>query len=1251
MSRGVLPNRAAVESRWARTGFWLMGWAGIAALAVYSHEWNPVLATGHENGSLTASRSVRPTALTIVSGTVPHAMALPLSGNPLAPMESIPSPSVLKLLADDAHDGDAHGAAVAVSGNCVVAGAYRAGEGRGAVYIWEPDEAGTGNWNQVIRLTIPDGREQEWFGYAVAVSGDMVAAGAYGFRSGAGTVYLFAQDPGDRHGWDLVKSLTASDGGAGDRFGSSLALSGDMLLIGAPGHDAYQGTAYLYERNHGGTNQWGEVKKLTASEGEGGDRFGIAVAIDGDTAVIGSDGKNDFTGGVCVFERNVWGENQWGRLQQLKPDNLKPHDFFGSSVAVQGNTLLIGAPGDDDPASDGGAVYVYTRGDDPVEPWRPAQKLTATGGGEDERFGSATAVYEDLLLIGAQWNNSRGEYAGAAYVFEPAAGTGRSWRPFKKLTPFDGQEQDRFGHAVALSGAFAVIGTHRGDYDPGAVYLMPNTNQPILNVTQDRLVLDEDTQSNALAFTVISPEGANPRVRAVSSDPVLIPDENLRLTHLGQGQWELIVTPAAGRFGGPVTVTLEADDGQGGTGQAVVTIQVNDVNDAPAIVEPDPVPVVMDQNGYPLGFSLTLHAEDVDGDPLTWRILVPANHGVARVNGTGYAKAIRYTPVYNFSGQDRFTVQAGDGRGGIDTRTIQVTIRPRSETTTGQTNPPGTGSPTPTGPANGSGTATPTFTDGGVVPARTPDLPPSTPVPTPTPTPTPTPSPVVVPIPVDSVEVFDDEADTAPLTGITDFDTVSDRRLTLRWNYSGGWTVTDWHVYVRQGDGGFFYLGRTGNGDSRMFVWTRPDFNSQYQFRVWGLYKNDSGQNRTVVLSQSGPMGYNLAGGHTITLQNISNPDDLAPGTVRITDDLYHNQDLRGGTDRDSEIERALVLKFNPGAGDYTNAHVQVSTNGKDFEYLGQTGSGNLGYFRFDANGSFALAVPWNAGPQNNTTYWFRVIAFPSGGGPVTMETGPVLYQVEPPAESPTPAAVEAYDDEHSREPLTGRTDFDDPADRKLSIRWHWDGAEPVTDWHVYVRKGSGGYGFLGRTGNGEARMLNWLSPEINAQYQFRVWGLYKNDRGEDRLVVLSQAGPMGYTLENSQAVTLKMVSNPTDVAPGQAIVVDDLLHGTDLSGQEDEDTPLERALVLKWNPGEGTFINTHILAGTDGLNYSYLGQTGAEDIQYFRFDANGTFAESGDWKKGPQNQTTYWFRIVALREKGKPVTLNAGPVRFKMKE
>lgn len=99
----------------------------------------------------------------------------------------------------------------------------------------------------------------------------------------------------------------------------------------------------------------------------------------------------------------------------------------------------------------------------------------------------------------------------------------------------------------------------------------------------------------------------------------------------------------------------------------------------------------------------------------------------------------------------------------------------------------------------------------------------------------------MIEISANSVEVFDDRAAVEPLIGRTDFDAWADQFLVIRWNLSGDLPISDWHVYVKKGDGGYFFVGRKGDGDLRIWVWKDPDVNAQYQFCVWGLYVDESG--------------------------------------------------------------------------------------------------------------------------------------------------------------------------------------------------------------------------------------------------------------------------------------------------------------------------------------------------------------------------------------------------------------------------
>ncbi|MEW6237514.1 MAG: SUMF1/EgtB/PvdO family nonheme iron enzyme [Candidatus Omnitrophota bacterium] len=246
-----------------------------------------------------------------------------------------------------------------------------------------------------------------------------------------------------------------------------------------------------------------------------------------------------------------------------------------------------------------------------------------------------------------------------------------------------------------------------------------------------------------------------------------------------------------------------------------------------------------------------------------------------------------------------------------------------------------------------------------------------------------------------TVEVFDDERSQEPLSGSTDFDDIGNRLIDIRWNYDGDLPVYAWQIYVRRGDGGYFFLGSTTDGTYRRFVWKNPDVNAQYQFRVWGLYKNDKNQNRSTVLNQPAPIGFNLTGGASIALKKIANPDDIPAHKAIVTDDLYHGTDLSGGFDADSSLERALAIKFNPGTEEYANVHIYISKNGAQYDFLGQTGAPDIYYFRFDGNRTFLLSDNYSQGPQPFEKYWFRVLAIKTEGGVSQMEAGPVAFAVE----------------------------------------------------------------------------------------------------------------------------------------------------------------------------------------------------------------------------------------------------------------
>ena len=179
----------------------------------------------------------------------------------------------------------------------------------------------------------------------MAISGDTVVVGASGKNSNAGAAYIFERNAGGVENWGQVKKLTAGDAAAGDWFGVSVAISGDTVVVGAIEEIRNAGAAYIFERNAGGAGNWGQVKKLIAGDAAAGDYFGGSVAISGDTVVVGAYGKNSYAGAAYIYERNAGGAGNWGQVKKLTAGDAAADDYFGYSVAISGDTVVVGAYG------------------------------------------------------------------------------------------------------------------------------------------------------------------------------------------------------------------------------------------------------------------------------------------------------------------------------------------------------------------------------------------------------------------------------------------------------------------------------------------------------------------------------------------------------------------------------------------------------------------------------------------------------------------------------------------------------------------------------------------------------------------------------------------------------------------------------------------------------------------------------------------------------------------------------------------
>ncbi|GAF91309.1 unnamed protein product, partial [marine sediment metagenome] len=197
-----------------------------------------------------------------------------------------------------------------------------------------------------------------------------------------------------------------------------------------------------------------ETAKLVPSDGAQDDNSGYSVAISGDTAVVGAyadDDNGSSSGSAYVFRYNG---SSWAEEQKLLASDGEANDYFGHAVAISGDTAVVGAYGDDDNGSSSGSAYVFRYNG---SNWSEEQKLLAFGGGVGDQFGYSVAISGDAIVIGAPYDDDNGSNSGSAYVFRY---TGGNWMLQAMLLASDGEANDYFGRAVAISGDTAVVGAY-----------------------------------------------------------------------------------------------------------------------------------------------------------------------------------------------------------------------------------------------------------------------------------------------------------------------------------------------------------------------------------------------------------------------------------------------------------------------------------------------------------------------------------------------------------------------------------------------------------------------------------------------------------------------------------------------------------------------------------------------------------------------------------------------------------------------
>jgi len=214
--------------------------------------------------------------------------------------------------------------------------------------------------------------------------------------------------------WTQQAKLVPADGTAGDYFGFAVAVDADTVVVGAPDVDddgrANIGAAYVFTRA-GGT--WAQQARLTATDARAGAKLGISVALDGDTVVAGA--SSDFTAGLDAGAAYVFTRAgaTWSQQATLLASDADKSDFFGHAVAINANTVVVGAYADDDKGSGSGSVYVFTR---TGTTWSQQGKLVAPDGRASEQLGRAVALERGTVVAGAPGASPHGTGSGAVWI-------------------------------------------------------------------------------------------------------------------------------------------------------------------------------------------------------------------------------------------------------------------------------------------------------------------------------------------------------------------------------------------------------------------------------------------------------------------------------------------------------------------------------------------------------------------------------------------------------------------------------------------------------------------------------------------------------------------------------------------------------------------------------------------------------------------------------------------------------------------
>jgi hypothetical protein len=385
--------------------------------------------------------------------------------------------SETRLAAGDDAPGQQMAYSVAEDGGTVVAGTsdFRKGT-TSAAYVFVKNG---GSWAQQARLTPPDNVAESKFGESVDISGDTIAVAAPEHSNKAGAAYIFT-----RSGtiWTEQAKLMLPNPASGDFFGYRVSIDGDTLAVAAWGKYDKRGAIYIFQRS--GTT-WSQQAELTASDGQPMDMLGESIDLDDNTLAAGAGYRNKDQGGVYVFIRQG---TTWSQQAFLLPEGATNTEYF-VKVSLDGDNLAVGGNMN---STNRGAAYVFTRSG---SKWMQQAKLMASDGVSYDYFGTSVSIRGNAVLVGC---DGKDKFKGAAYLFEKEAG---AWVEKAKLSLADAAQNDTFGFSVALSIDNLFIGAHGWNAYRGAVFVYGFTPPPTNITTQSSTTSAMPSQTTSATAT------------------------------------------------------------------------------------------------------------------------------------------------------------------------------------------------------------------------------------------------------------------------------------------------------------------------------------------------------------------------------------------------------------------------------------------------------------------------------------------------------------------------------------------------------------------------------------------------------------------------------------------------------------------------------------------------------------------------------------------------------------------------------